>query len=233
MHKTYAKFDMGINYLDRGDYDMAIVYFDQAINTKPNFGEAYNNRGIAYRARGEDDQALADFERAIQLLPNSAAPYNNKGAVYLSMGEYVQAFSDFDKALEIDQTCGKAYYNRGLANLETGIYNDAIVDFDSAIQTTSEELFQRTRRKEINEKSGMFAVAPNLISTQTFVDLPTAYAFRGIGYFEMGDVDRALADLDKALELGLDPNYGQVLEALFSMDGNWPEISPWESELYQ
>jgi hypothetical protein len=40
-------------------------------------------------------------------------------------------------------------------------------------------------------------------------------------------------DLNKALELGLDPNYGQELEAWFSIDAIEPEIGPWEGELYQ
>ena len=35
----------GIAYGDKGDYDRAIADYDQAIQLKPDFVDAYNNRG--------------------------------------------------------------------------------------------------------------------------------------------------------------------------------------------
>jgi tetratricopeptide (TPR) repeat protein len=35
-------------------------------------------------------------------------------------------------------------------------------------------------------------------------DLPSAYAARGLVYVDKGEYERAIADLEKALELGLD-----------------------------
>ena len=46
---------------DKGDYDRAIADFDQAIQLKPDYADAYYNRGIAYHDKGDYDRAIADL----------------------------------------------------------------------------------------------------------------------------------------------------------------------------
>jgi hypothetical protein len=41
------------------------------------------------------------------------------------------------------------------------------------------------------------------------VDLASVYYLRALLYAEKGEYDQAAADLDKALELGFDPDAGQ------------------------
>ena len=54
---------------DKGNIDRAIADFNQAIQLKPKYALAYNNRGVAYRSRGEFDKAIDDFTGAITLSP--------------------------------------------------------------------------------------------------------------------------------------------------------------------
>jgi tetratricopeptide (TPR) repeat protein len=59
----------------KDDYDRAIADYNQAIQSNPNFANAYDSRGYAYAGRGDYDQAIADCNEAIRLDPNYAAPY--------------------------------------------------------------------------------------------------------------------------------------------------------------
>jgi tetratricopeptide (TPR) repeat protein/photosystem II stability/assembly factor-like uncharacterized protein len=222
----------GIGHYSRGDYDMAIVYFNMVISSEPDFGEAYNNRGLAYHAKGDNDSALADFEKAIELLPDSAIPYSNRGAVYLSMGDYENAIADLDKALELDPTFSKAYYNRGLTYLGLGDYDNAIADFDKAIEFTPEEVSTILNKVPTGESPLSAGLMDYFQYTQSYADLPSAYAYRGIAHFGKGDLDRAIADLEKASELGLDPNVERQVRALLTTRVFAPEPGHWEGEFF-
>ena len=43
----------GVTYSDKGKQDRAIEDYNRAIELKPDFADAYNNRGIAYSKKGE------------------------------------------------------------------------------------------------------------------------------------------------------------------------------------
>ena len=46
--------------------------YDQAIQLKSDYAEAYVNRGLAYAGKGDYDRAIADYDEAIQLQPDLA-----------------------------------------------------------------------------------------------------------------------------------------------------------------
>jgi tetratricopeptide (TPR) repeat protein len=99
----------------RQDYRGALADFNRAIQTDPNFVEAYNYRGNLKRNNLKDYQgALADFNRAIQLAPNYALLYRNRGVVKLTGFEDFQgALADLNRAIQIDPNYAEAYGQRG------------------------------------------------------------------------------------------------------------------------
>ena len=56
-------------YVRMGRDDLALPYFDKAIETKPKSGTAYSNRGTAYARLSQFDSAIQDYSRAIELKP--------------------------------------------------------------------------------------------------------------------------------------------------------------------
>ena len=59
--------DQGTAAYDKGDFDLSITCFTEAIRLKPDFAEAYYNRGLAYKSSGNVDNANVDFARAKEL----------------------------------------------------------------------------------------------------------------------------------------------------------------------
>jgi tetratricopeptide (TPR) repeat protein len=59
-----------ISYKDKGDIDLAIKDYSKAIELKPDYAVAYNNRGNAYKNKGDIDLAIADYRKALQINPN-------------------------------------------------------------------------------------------------------------------------------------------------------------------
>ena len=60
-------------YLRKGEYDVAIKAFDEAISLRPDYGEAFANRAEAYLKKQEYDRASRDFDEAIRLDPDLQA----------------------------------------------------------------------------------------------------------------------------------------------------------------
>jgi len=126
--------NLGTSYLDFGDIDQAIYYFNKAIQIDPNFAQAYYNRGTFYDNQGNSSQAISDFTKAIEINPRSANVYYNRGVLYYKQGNSSQAISDFTKAIEINPRSANAYYNRGIAYSERGNFEQAISDYTKAME---------------------------------------------------------------------------------------------------
>ncbi len=64
---VYAVFDKGNAYMAIKDYTSAISCFTQAIEMKPDLGEAYYNRGLMYLRMGNRERGMADMSKAGEL----------------------------------------------------------------------------------------------------------------------------------------------------------------------
>jgi tetratricopeptide (TPR) repeat protein len=99
-------------------YDQAIDDYTKAIELRPDYAEAYNDRGFAYYLKGDYPRAIADYTRAIELRPDYPKAWNNRGVAYMA-GGYGSAKSvpDFDRAIALKPDFRYAYINRANARL--------------------------------------------------------------------------------------------------------------------
>jgi tetratricopeptide (TPR) repeat protein len=63
------------------EVDKAIEVYDEAIELKPDFAQAYHERGRAKLEKGDKDGSMEDMKKSIELAPQSGASiscqYNN------------------------------------------------------------------------------------------------------------------------------------------------------------
>jgi len=78
----------------------SIILYSKAIESKPDFVEAYFGRGSAFGMIGDRDRAMADFDRILQINPNEAQAYYNKGLLYEMFFEREKAIEEFEKFIE-------------------------------------------------------------------------------------------------------------------------------------
>lgn len=84
-------YDLGFIESARPDADLsqAIAQYTLAIERRPGFVSALNNRGVSYfnrRAEGDLQRAVRDFERAVSLDPDFASGQFNLGLALLAVG---------------------------------------------------------------------------------------------------------------------------------------------------
>ncbi|MDO8735131.1 MAG: tetratricopeptide repeat protein, partial [Elusimicrobiota bacterium] len=112
----------------KSNQQKAIECFTKAIESNPNYAEAYNSRGSVYLDLKQNETALNDFCTAIKIDPKLADAYNNRGTVYYQKKMFNKAIRDYTKAIEINPQFADAYYNRGLAYIDTDKFKKAKKD---------------------------------------------------------------------------------------------------------
>ena len=129
---AYTAFYKGFGCQAREDYEKAIEHYTKAIELRPDFPEAYNNRGIAYCATDDYERAIADYTQAIQIKPDYASAYHNRGITYAKKGDYELAIEDYNKAIQLKPELTEAYSNRGKAWLHLQAWDKARTDLTIA-----------------------------------------------------------------------------------------------------
>ena len=91
--------------------DNAITDFDKAIELKPDYVNAYNNRGTVYGIKGDYNRAIEDYDKAIEIQPDFAEPYCNRGEALLHLNEMEKAKADLITAKEMGADIVAAFRN--------------------------------------------------------------------------------------------------------------------------
>jgi tetratricopeptide (TPR) repeat protein len=139
-------FFRGDAYARSGDFEKAIVDFNQAIELDSEYevarkrcAVAYTSRGDTYDELGDLKKAIADYTRAIELDSKYAAAYNSRGNVYVDLGNVKKAISDYTRAIELGPDA-VSYSNRGDVYAEIGDLEKAIADYTYAIELDPEDI---------------------------------------------------------------------------------------------
>ena len=198
--------NLGIDYGEKGEYDLAIKYFTKAIELKPDYALAYNNRGAVYRSKGEHDLAIEDCNEAIRLKHDYAEPYSNRGAAYRNKGDYDRAIKDYDMAIRLKHDFVEAYYNRGLAYHEKREFDLAIKDYNKAIELNPELFHPYYNRGNVYLQKGDFdsAIEDYSKAIELNPELGPAYCNRGETWLHLKEWDKAKVDLTAAKDKGID-----------------------------
>ena len=103
-----TKFDEAEVYINRGvaksqlgEYEEALVDYNEAIRLKPDNVEVYINRGPTNLILGEYAEALVDLNEVIRLQPDFARAYVNRAEAKVNLNHINEAKSDFQTALEL------------------------------------------------------------------------------------------------------------------------------------
>lgn len=86
-------------HLNQGSYRKALLFYNKAIEVKPNFVPALNNIGVMYARQDQDQKALVAFERANRQSKFSKTPRYNMAKLYLTYGLAESALPVFQSLL--------------------------------------------------------------------------------------------------------------------------------------
>lgn len=114
-------FRQGLTSAAEEEYEQAIRYYDQVLESRPDFYEAWFERGLALERWGYYAEAISSFDRALNLHPKKDAIreiWHERGnALQYGLGDYSGAIACYDWVLNIYPGHELAWQNRGNALL--------------------------------------------------------------------------------------------------------------------
>lgn len=157
------------------------------------------------------------ISKSVELNPNDANAYGFRGWLYLfRIRNYQSAIEDFTKAIQLDYNDAKSFYYRGFAEEILKQNSEAIKDYSATISKDEEYLDAYFRRglvkSSLNDRRGAIEDYDFIINYKgskkmELFDLATVYNNKAYCLVELGESEKALPFVNKALDLNDKPAY--------------------------
>ncbi|RKU17451.1 hypothetical protein C6500_15450 [Candidatus Poribacteria bacterium] len=189
-----AHYNLGIAYLEAGQYNRAIPEFEAAIKLDADFVGAHCALCRAYLEQDELEKAStsvtaalkldATHQPALLLRDTITHAYYDSGKEHLNAGRYTEAVSTFQKALTLDVDLGR---------------NSQVSDIES------KHIYAHLGAAYIGLKSYQEAIDALQNAIALDADLVDAHYNLGYAYVEQGHYDEAIPHLERAITIA--PNF--------------------------
>jgi tetratricopeptide (TPR) repeat protein len=198
-----------LGYLDaqspKGDRNLAAVHFqagrfeeaarayDDLVKANPEDGALRASYAGALGALGRYDDAMRQLEEAIKLEPLNPEPYHNRGVIHEKRGEREAAIREYQTAVRYNPQYEPS--KEALARL-TGSGAEQLSDNEKLAAVIAERAAEAARRGDYPASMKQLDEAERIAPRFARV-----YQYRSNVAFLMGDRDRAIQALRKALEI--------------------------------
>ena len=117
-----------------GNYDEAIIEFQQALKINPNYFFALNNLGNIYGKQKNYEEAISYFKKAINEKSDYSPAYYNIARAYHLIGKRREAVEAYKKAILYNPYFEQAFYNLAYLSMELSSFDEAIENFNQFIK---------------------------------------------------------------------------------------------------
>ncbi len=190
-------------YTELKRYPEARADYEKALEIDPELGKAYYGRALLSLQQKEFEAALKDVEKAIQINSKDPRPLIVRGRINLERDENEEAFKDFGTAIKLAPQLPQAYYYRGISLMQQGEKDRAEKDFDKAVSLGGAQLDAYLYLGDAALESGEASLALERYNKAVDYDpeSPEPYRHRAMYYHYQNDIEKALQDYDKLIEL--------------------------------
>jgi tetratricopeptide (TPR) repeat protein len=162
-------------------------------------------RAVQHLRKSEFDKALEDADFMIMLRERAGAGYLVRGLARYFAQDYDNALGDLDEAVKIEPRWPTVWAVRGAMRIRRGRYPQGLDDLDVALRlkpgnkTAQAERTLAGRRIRLTIRELTALIDKNASDEQALIR-------RGDLHFLIGDFASALADYQKAIEVGEEPS---------------------------
>jgi tetratricopeptide (TPR) repeat protein len=212
-------------YVELGDVDAAIGDLERALELDPDDADAHNRLGVLLEGRGSFAEALEHYERVVALAPDNPVGWRNRGDALRALGRADAAATSYRRAVELDPDEASTRialaeflgvsgdYDGARTELERVLAVDPdsadAIALDASVLMAIGDRAQASERAADAEAAYSQALAGHDRLVSMFPDDPGVLVARASAHAQLGDVDAAVADLNRALEI--DPNHIDAL----------------------
>jgi tetratricopeptide (TPR) repeat protein len=209
LSKGFARYNLG-------DYEKAIEDYLVELKLQPNNKLCFNNIGVAKEKLNQFEEAMIYYDKALEIDPQYHTAVENKNALQNlldSLVRHQQLANNKTDVIEKEAVfvTAKDYFDLGYQAGEVGDYERAIQNYDKAISIDRNYRQAYENRGWVKYRLEKYLSA--LEDLNTALDLGVnkwTYNQRGLTKIKLGNLEGAVKDFDKALEI--DAEYTAAIE---------------------
>jgi tetratricopeptide (TPR) repeat protein len=200
-----------------GDHERALANYRRALTLDPDSIDGLHATGKALVALGRPAEALRYYDQAIARAPRYVDFHEARAVALEVLDEHAAAVRDYDRVLELDPTRLVARFARARCRADLGEVDRAIEELTPlAAENSHAHPLHLLLGKLLLKKE---QIAPALDALSRVIELSPgdheAWGYRALVLGRLGERDRAIADVEHAVELAPDrPEYVYTLLAL-------------------
>ncbi len=240
-----AMLDMAAHLKAYDRKDEAVKYYNKALEVDPLYKMAYNELAYLYFELGDTDKAFETVNKYIELAPGEPNPYDSRGEFFAMQGKLDSAIESYEKAYSIrpDFYNYSTLFDLGRLYIYKGDYDKAqeLFRYAAANGTSVIRSMARTYMALISLYQGKFTetmeilddgiAADRMESVDSVKSITESWKqyLKGRIYFELGNLQLALEEMEKASEIyhkaypdSVDA-YGLVKALILAHEGNFAE----------
>jgi tetratricopeptide (TPR) repeat protein len=212
----------GIEFAKKGKIKKAFDFFNKAIETNPEFPNAYSNRGNIYRMRKNYDLAIKDYSKSIELNPENLSVIYSRANTYLDKEDFKNAIKDYSVIINQNPSFKDIYFDRAYANIRIENYNNAKKDLESQLVISPKDFKSLANLINIKTILELFdeAIADYKKLFKEYPNQPNLhilYNNRAILYQNINQLKTALEDINTALKINNKYDIGYLTRATINL----------------
>ncbi len=183
------------------EFEKAVKMYNEALEKKPDFVDALNNKGMAYLKLNNAEEALIAFEKALSIEPNyTPALFNRSEALFLSK-DYKQCISDLEEVKKTYKDTFYVYTSLGNAFVKLNQQNLAFENYNKAIALNPKSEESYINRGVLNFEKNNLEAAIKDYKKAIELNPNNANALNNLGLalIKIKDYNNALLVIDKSL----------------------------------
>ena len=236
---TDGLYTKGAKALEEGEYQEAIDYFEEGIDSGSRLAENYRGIGIASYESGDYDTAVDMLNKSLEALEEENDDfiidlYYYLGDAYMAKGEIVRAGEAYTSLLDYTHSA-RAYEKRGIVYMEKGDTDRGIKDFEKSLELDDSyaatwEIYSLCKNYG-QESKGEAYIQSALSKESSDKTEPEDYYYRGLFNYTLGYYDQAKEELLTAADEDLSEAELLLGKVYLAMDDTASATSLYEDYL--
>jgi tetratricopeptide (TPR) repeat protein len=185
--------------------------------------DSHNLEGYYWQAESARNLAKVAFERATSLNPNSWQGQLLLGDIYRQRKDWDAAISHYKAAAQLKPTSAAAYLGLATLSWETGSFDQAKVSLNKVLELDPENAQANLELGDIDVRSHRFDEALPFLQKSLARDTHHSllvHADLGRSYAELGEVVRAIGELNQASSMDRSGEIHYQLYKLYQKQGH-------------
>ena len=213
----------------------AIDYFDQAIESDPNYASPHAGLADIYELSDRPQLAREEVQKALELDDQLVEAHNSRAnLLYLFNRDWEGAEREFKRALELDHNYAPAHHWYSMYLAMEGRKEEALVEAQKAYELDPLSAVAGANLAKILEEAGQDdkAIEQAKKTLDLEPDSAVTHAVLGLGYQDKRMYAEAIAEYKRALQLGGSPaEMRGLLGNAYAVSGNRPDAQKMIAEL--